>query len=190
VIAARYGAGTANVTIDGGLPPAMTKGEVYTEGRSVAAAADAKTGGAGESAEPPLTRQSGTEFGRVLPRQRTIDALYSLPVDGWYFWDLFPAFALGGAGPGRSFRADHHCEPQRCRAVCCRDRPNNEQQQSASDGKTLQATHVNAAPSSSELHPVETSLYAQLFARAVVTTCVVNGVRSRNVIAEEDGSAA
>jgi hypothetical protein len=60
----------------------------------------------------------------------------------------------------------------------------------AHDGKTLQATHVNAAPSSSELHPVETSLDAHLFARAVVTTCVVNGVRSRNVIAEEDGSAA
>jgi hypothetical protein len=34
VIAARYGGGTANVTISG-LPPAMTKGEVYTEGRSV-----------------------------------------------------------------------------------------------------------------------------------------------------------
>ena len=34
MIAARYGAGTANVTIDG-LPPAMTKGEVYTEERSV-----------------------------------------------------------------------------------------------------------------------------------------------------------
>lgn len=97
----------------------MTKGEVCTEGRSVAAAADAKTGGAGESAEPPLTRQSGTEFGRVLPRQRTIDALCS-----------------------------------------------------------------------SELHPVETSLYAHLFARAVVNTCVVNRVRSRIVIAEEDGSAA
>jgi hypothetical protein len=34
VVAARYGAGTADVTISG-LPPAITNGEVYTEGRSV-----------------------------------------------------------------------------------------------------------------------------------------------------------
>jgi hypothetical protein len=34
VIAARSGAGTADVTISG-LPPAITSGEVYTEGRSV-----------------------------------------------------------------------------------------------------------------------------------------------------------
>jgi hypothetical protein len=34
VIAARYGAGTADVTISG-LPPAISNGEVYTEGRSV-----------------------------------------------------------------------------------------------------------------------------------------------------------
>ena len=34
VIAARYGAGTADVTISG-LPPAIANGEVYTEGRSV-----------------------------------------------------------------------------------------------------------------------------------------------------------
>ena len=34
VIAARHGAGTADVTISG-LPPAITSGEVYTEGRSV-----------------------------------------------------------------------------------------------------------------------------------------------------------
>jgi MFS family permease len=29
--------------------------------------------------------------------------LTSIPVDGHYFWDLFPAFVLGGAGMGLSF---------------------------------------------------------------------------------------
>ena len=29
--------------------------------------------------------------------------LTRLPLDGHYFWDLFPAFVLGGAGMGLSF---------------------------------------------------------------------------------------
>ena len=29
--------------------------------------------------------------------------LTRLPVNGHYFWDLFPAFVLGGAGMGLSF---------------------------------------------------------------------------------------
>jgi EmrB/QacA subfamily drug resistance transporter len=33
----------------------------------------------------------------------SVAALARLPVDGHYFWDLFPAFVLGGAGMGLSF---------------------------------------------------------------------------------------
>jgi EmrB/QacA subfamily drug resistance transporter len=33
----------------------------------------------------------------------SVAALTRLPVDGHYFWDLFPAFVLGGAGMGFSF---------------------------------------------------------------------------------------
>jgi len=45
---------------------------------------------------------------RVLPAGMVLTAagllLYAqLPVDGHYFWDLFPAFVLGGAGMGLSF---------------------------------------------------------------------------------------
>ena len=34
---------------------------------------------------------------------RSVALLARLPVDGHYFWDLFPAFVLGGAGMGLSF---------------------------------------------------------------------------------------
>jgi MFS family permease len=33
----------------------------------------------------------------------SVALLVRLPVDGHYFWDLFPAFVLGGAGMGLSF---------------------------------------------------------------------------------------
>src|SRR5205823_926737 len=33
----------------------------------------------------------------------SVALLARLPVDGHYFWDLFPAFVLGGAGMGFSF---------------------------------------------------------------------------------------
>jgi MFS family permease len=33
----------------------------------------------------------------------SVGLLTRLPVDGHYFWDLFPAFVLGGAGMGFSF---------------------------------------------------------------------------------------
>src|SRR5262249_59405169 len=33
----------------------------------------------------------------------SLGLLTQLPVDGHYFWDLFPAFVLGGAGLGFSF---------------------------------------------------------------------------------------
>ena len=33
----------------------------------------------------------------------SVALLTQLPVDGHYFWDLFPAFVLGGAGMGFSF---------------------------------------------------------------------------------------
>ena len=37
--------------------------------------------------------------------------LTRLPVDGHYFWDLFPAFVLGGAGMGLLVRPRHDREP-------------------------------------------------------------------------------
>jgi EmrB/QacA subfamily drug resistance transporter len=39
----------------------------------------------------------------LLASAVSVAALARLPVDGQYFWDLFPAFVLGGAGMGLSF---------------------------------------------------------------------------------------
>ena len=39
----------------------------------------------------------------LLARAVSVAWLTRLPVDGHYFWDLFPAFVLGGAGMGLSF---------------------------------------------------------------------------------------
>jgi EmrB/QacA subfamily drug resistance transporter len=39
----------------------------------------------------------------LLLSSASVAALTRLPVDGHYFWDLFPAFVLGGAGLGLSF---------------------------------------------------------------------------------------
>ena len=39
----------------------------------------------------------------LLPSALSVALLIRLPVDGHYFWDLFPAFVLGGAGMGLSF---------------------------------------------------------------------------------------
>jgi EmrB/QacA subfamily drug resistance transporter len=39
----------------------------------------------------------------LLASAASVAALARLPVDGQYFWDLFPAFVLGGAGMGLSF---------------------------------------------------------------------------------------
>src|SRR5204862_1847800 len=39
----------------------------------------------------------------LLALAASVAALTRLPVDGHYFWDLFPAFVLGGAGMGFSF---------------------------------------------------------------------------------------
>jgi MFS family permease len=45
---------------------------------------------------PTLT--AGLALGAI-----SIALLAGLPVDGHYFWDIFPAFVLGGAGMGFSF---------------------------------------------------------------------------------------
>ena len=39
----------------------------------------------------------------LLTSALSVALLIRLPVDGQYFWDLFPAFVLGGAGMGLSF---------------------------------------------------------------------------------------
>ena len=39
----------------------------------------------------------------LLASALSVAWLTRLPVDGSYFWDLFPAFVLGGAGMGLSF---------------------------------------------------------------------------------------
>jgi MFS family permease len=39
----------------------------------------------------------------LLTSALSVALLIRLPVDGHYFWDLFPAFVLGGAGMGLSF---------------------------------------------------------------------------------------
>ena len=39
----------------------------------------------------------------LLVSAASVAWLTRLPVDGHYFWDLFPAFVLGGAGMGLSF---------------------------------------------------------------------------------------
>ena len=39
----------------------------------------------------------------LLASTVSVAALTRLPVDGHYFWDLFPWFVLGGAGMGFSF---------------------------------------------------------------------------------------
>ncbi len=39
----------------------------------------------------------------LLVSAASVAWLTRLPVDGQYFWDLFPAFVLGGAGMGLSF---------------------------------------------------------------------------------------
>jgi MFS family permease len=39
----------------------------------------------------------------LLASAASVALLTRLPVDGHYFWDLFPAFVLGGAGMGFSF---------------------------------------------------------------------------------------
>ena len=49
-------------------------------------------------------RRATDAHGRVARVRRVSVAwLTRLPVDGHYFWDLFPAFVLGGAGMGFSF---------------------------------------------------------------------------------------
>jgi EmrB/QacA subfamily drug resistance transporter len=44
-----------------------------------------------------------TLTGGLLVMAASVALLTRLPVDGQYFWDLFPAFVLGGAGMGLSF---------------------------------------------------------------------------------------
>jgi hypothetical protein len=44
-----------------------------------------------------------TLTGGLLVSAASVAWLTRLPVDGHYFWDLFPAFVLGGAGMGLSF---------------------------------------------------------------------------------------
>jgi len=44
-----------------------------------------------------------TLTGGLLASATSVAILARLPVDGHYFWDLFPAFVLGGAGMGLSF---------------------------------------------------------------------------------------
>jgi EmrB/QacA subfamily drug resistance transporter len=44
-----------------------------------------------------------TLTGGLLASALSVAILTRLPVDGSYFWDLFPAFVLGGAGMGFSF---------------------------------------------------------------------------------------
>ena len=44
-----------------------------------------------------------TLTGGLLASALSVALLTRLPVDGHYFWDLFPAFVLGGAGMGFSF---------------------------------------------------------------------------------------
>ena len=44
-----------------------------------------------------------TLTGGLLASAASLAYLTRLPVDGHYFWDLFPAFVLGGAGIGLSF---------------------------------------------------------------------------------------
>ena len=44
-----------------------------------------------------------TLTGGLLASAASLAYLTRLPVDGHYFWDLFPAFVLGGAGLGLSF---------------------------------------------------------------------------------------
>jgi EmrB/QacA subfamily drug resistance transporter len=44
-----------------------------------------------------------TLTGGLLASAASVALLTRLPVDGQYFWDLFPAFVLGGAGMGFSF---------------------------------------------------------------------------------------
>jgi EmrB/QacA subfamily drug resistance transporter len=44
-----------------------------------------------------------TLVGGLLLSALSVALLTRLPVDGQYFWDLFPAFVLGGAGMGLSF---------------------------------------------------------------------------------------
>src|SRR5262249_62372367 len=39
----------------------------------------------------------------LLASAASVALLTRLPVDGHYFWDLFPAYVLGGAGMGFSF---------------------------------------------------------------------------------------
>jgi hypothetical protein len=39
----------------------------------------------------------------LLTSAASVALLTRLPVDGHYFWDLFPGFVLGGAGMGLSF---------------------------------------------------------------------------------------
>ncbi len=45
----------------------------------------------------------GTLTAGMLTSAVSVALLTRLPVDGHYFWDLFPAFVLGGAGMGLSF---------------------------------------------------------------------------------------
>ena len=52
----------------------------------------------------------------LLASAASVAWLTRLPVDGHYFWDLFPAFVLGGAGMGLVVRPDHDREPRRRRA--------------------------------------------------------------------------
>ena len=56
------------------------------------------------------------------PRPSRSPGSTRLPVDGHYFWDLFPAFVLGGVGLGFSFVPRHDREPGGRRARRCRHR--------------------------------------------------------------------
>ena len=53
----------------------------------------------------------------------SVALLTRLPVDGHYFWDLFPAFVLGGAGMGALVRPGHDREPHGRRARPTRASP-------------------------------------------------------------------
>ena len=51
----------------------------------------------------PVRRARRRSIAGLLLSAVSVALLTRLPVDGHYFWDLFPAFVLGGAGMGLSF---------------------------------------------------------------------------------------
>ena len=58
----------------------------------------------------------------ILASALSVAWLTRLPLDGHYFWDMFPAFVLGGARPRLLVRAAHDREPRGRRACRCGDR--------------------------------------------------------------------